>query len=82
MSKKPLKLVVIGAPGAGKGTQAKLLAARLSIPHISSGDLLREHIAAGDEIGVTACSLMKDGNLVPDDIVISLVKEFIEGESF
>lgn len=68
-------VVLFGPPGSGKGTQAKLLAARFGIPHVSTGDLLREHVAAGDEIGREAQALMQAGRLVPDELVERLVEE-------
>ncbi|MDR1705814.1 MAG: adenylate kinase [Clostridiales bacterium] len=76
------RIVVIGPPGAGKGTQAKLLAARYSVPHVSTGDLLREHVGTNDHIGRDVQFLMDSGNLVPDEIVVGLIKDYIEGGSF
>ena len=68
-------MILFGSPGSGKGTQAKLLQNCLRGPHISTGDMLREHIAAGDEIGREAEQLIRTGNLVPDEMVNRLVKE-------
>jgi adenylate kinase len=68
-------VILFGSPGSGKGTQAKLLQNCLRGPHISTGDMLREHIAAGDEIGREAERLIRTGNLVPDEMVNRLVKE-------
>jgi adenylate kinase len=68
-------LILFGSPGSGKGTQSKLLVERLGIPQISTGDMLREHIQAGDEIGVRVHDLMRAGSLVPDELVNSLVEE-------
>ena len=71
----PRAVVLFGPPGSGKGTQAKLLIERTGFPQISTGDMLREHIQAGDEIGRKVASLMHAGSLVPDDLVNSLVKQ-------
>lgn len=77
-----MRLVVIGAPGAGKGTQAKLLAKRFNAPHVSTGDLLREHIEQDDAVGRRVRELMDAGSLVPDDIVIEQIQPFVESGSF
>jgi adenylate kinase len=71
--------IFLGPPGAGKGTQAKLLAAHLGVPHISTGDLLREAIADGTELGRLARGYMEAGDLVPDDLLLGLVREALEG---
>jgi adenylate kinase len=68
-------LVLFGPPGSGKGTQAKLLVKCLGIPHISTGDMLREHIQAGDSMGRAVAGVMKSGALVEDDRVNALVEE-------
>jgi adenylate kinase len=68
-------LILFGPPGAGKGTQAKLLASRLSIPHISTGDMFRDHKARGTEIGLRVKSIMDAGGLVTDDITNAMVDE-------
>lgn len=70
-------LILFGPPGSGKGTQAKLLRNRLGIPHISTGDMLREHIQAGDALGRHVRSIMQAGMLVPDEMVNRLVEERI-----
>ncbi len=68
-------LVIFGPPGSGKGTQAKLLRDLLKIPHVSTGDMLREHTSHGDGLGVDAESWMRSGRLVPDATVDRLVEE-------
>jgi len=68
-----MKIIMLGAPGAGKGTQAKKLAERYSIPHISTGDIFRANIKNGTELGKKAKSYMDEGELVPDDLVVDLV---------
>lgn len=72
-----MRLVFLGAPGAGKGTQAKKLVEKYSIPQISTGDILRAAVAAGTTLGKEAKSYMDKGELVPDSVVIGLVKERI-----
>jgi len=68
-----MRIIIIGPPGSGKGTQAKKLMQRLGIPHISSGDMLREAIAKGTPLGKKAAAYMKKGDLVPDDLVIEMI---------
>jgi len=70
-----MKLILLGAPGAGKGTQAEIIAAKLNIPTISTGNILREAIKNGTEIGLKAKSFMDAGKLVPDDVIIGIVAE-------
>ncbi|MFN3323633.1 MAG: adenylate kinase [Bryobacteraceae bacterium] len=70
-------LVLFGPPGSGKGTQAKLLQSCLEVPHISTGDMLREHIQAGDAVGRRVEQMMRSGNLAPDELVNDLVRERI-----
>ena len=70
-----LNLVMLGPPGAGKGTQAKRFAAARGIPHISTGDMLREAVAAGTEIGLRARAVMEQGQLVSDEIIVGIVRE-------
>ena len=70
-----MKLILLGAPGAGKGTQAELLTAKLSIPAISTGNMLREAIANGTPLGQKVKKIMDEGCLVPDDIVLDIVAE-------
>ena len=70
-----MRLVFLGAPGAGKGTQAQRLAAQEQIPHISTGDILRESVKRGTPLGLQAKGYMDAGKLVPDEVVIGLVRE-------
>jgi len=72
-----MKLILLGAPGAGKGTQANYIKERFHIPQISTGDMLRAAIKAGSPLGVAAKKIMDEGRLVSDDIIINLVKERI-----
>lgn len=69
------RLILFGPPGVGKGTQAKLLAENFGIPHISTGDILRAAVTAGTVLGMKAKVIMDAGKLVPDDIMINLVRE-------
>ena len=68
-------LILLGPPGAGKGTQAKLLAAALQVPHISTGDMFRDHIARNTELGQKVKSITASGQLVPDEVTNALVKD-------
>ena len=70
-----MKIVMLGAPGAGKGTQAERIADKYQIPHISTGDIFRANIKAGTELGKKAKSYMDKGELVPDELVVDLVKD-------
>ncbi len=70
-----MKLMLLGAPGAGKGTQAKRLSADRAIPQISTGDMLRSAVAKGTQMGVEAKRYMDAGGLVPDEVVIGIVRE-------
>ena len=72
-----MKIILLGAPGAGKGTQAQFLTKAFDIPQISTGDMLRAAIKAGSELGTLAKSVMDAGKLVTDEIIIGLVKERI-----
>jgi len=74
-------LVLLGAPGAGKGTQADVLTERIGVAHVSSGDLLREHRAQKTKLGSQAQSYMDKGDLVPDDLVIKMVLGRLEEET-
>ena len=73
-----MKLILLGAPGAGKGTQAENLSQRLSIPIISTGNILKEAVAEGTELGLAAGGYIEKGLLVPDDVIIGVIKERIE----
>ena len=68
-----MKIIMLGAPGAGKGTQAKMIAAKYNIPHISTGDIFRANIKNGTELGAKAKEYMDKGLLVPDELVVDLV---------
>ena len=70
-----MKIIFIGPPGSGKGTQAKRLASRFDIPHISTGDMLREAVAEGTPLGQQAAPIMAAGALVPDDLMIGIINE-------
>ncbi len=70
-----MKLILLGAPGAGKGTQAELIAAKLQIPTISTGNILRAAVKEGTEIGRQAKSFIDQGLLVPDDVIIGIVRD-------
>jgi len=72
---KPTYIVLIGAPGAGKGTQAAMLVEALGIPHISTGDMLREAVARGTSLGLLAKRYMDKGELVPDEVIVDMVME-------
>ncbi|MGC1485631.1 MAG: adenylate kinase [Candidatus Acidiferrum sp.] len=71
-------VIFLGPPGAGKGTQAKQLAVKYAVPHLSTGDMLREHIAKGTPLGAKARPIMERGELVPDSLVLKMVRERIE----
>ena len=76
-----MKIIMLGAPGAGKGTQAKKIAAKYAIPHISTGDIFRANIKNNTELGQKAKTYMDKGELVPDELVVDLImdrfKEFL-----
>ena len=71
----PTYIVLLGPPGAGKGTQAEILAEKLELPHISSGDIFRENTKNDTELGKLAQTFMNQGKLVPDDLTISMIRE-------
>ena len=70
-----MRLVLLGAPGSGKGTQATRLREHLQVPHVSTGELLRAAVAAGTTLGLQAKAVMESGNLVSDDIVLGMLEE-------
>lgn len=70
-----MKIIMLGAPGAGKGTQAKKIAERFQIPHISTGDIFRANIKAGTELGIKAKEYMDQGQLVPDELTVGLLMD-------
>ena len=72
-----MKIIMLGAPGAGKGTQAKKIAEKYGIPHISTGDIFRANIKGGTELGMKAKSYMDQGQLVPDDVTIGMLLDRI-----
>lgn len=72
-----MKLMFVGPPGAGKGTQAAKIAAKYGIPHISTGDMLRAEIRNGSELGLLAKKYIDEGKLVPDDVIVAMVAERI-----
>ena len=75
-----MKVIMLGAPGAGKGTQAKKIAAKYQIPHISTGDIFRANIKEGTELGKKAKTYMDEGMLVPDELVVDLVVDRVQQE--
>lgn len=70
-----MKIIFLGAPGAGKGTQAEKVSERLGIPTVSTGAIIREAVKSGTEMGIKAKKFIEQGDLVPDDVVIGIVKE-------
>lgn len=72
---------MLGAPGAGKGTQAKKISRKFKIPHISTGDILRKEIKQETELGLEAKNFVESGRLVTDELVIEIIKNFIQGDS-
>ena len=75
-----MRLILLGAPGAGKGTQAKFICEKFGIPQISTGDMLRSAVKAQSELGILAQKVMDEGGLVSDEIIIGLVKDRISQE--
>ena len=73
-----MQIVIFGAPGVGKGTQAKILASRLKLRHISTGDILRKAIKNKTELGLKAKEIVDKGNLVPDDLMGNIIKEVLQ----
>jgi adenylate kinase len=72
-----MRVILLGGPGAGKGTQAGFIKEHFKIPQISTGDMLRGHVKAGTELGKAAKKIMDEGGLVSDDIIMGMVKERI-----
>jgi len=72
-----VRLVLLGAPGSGKGTQGERLAVRLGVPHVASGELLREQVAARTELGLEVAERLARGDLVPDDTMVAIVSEAV-----
>ena len=75
---KPMKIVMLGAPGAGKGTQAKKIAAKYAIPHISTGDIFRANMKEGTELGLKAKEYISQGLLVPDEVTVGMLLDRIQ----
>ncbi len=74
-----MNFVLLGPPGAGKGTQAEIMKERLNLVHLSTGDILRGEVKAGTELGLKAKSYMERGELVPDELIIEMIKGKLEG---
>ena len=72
---KTMKIIMLGAPGAGKGTQAQMIADKYGIPHISTGDIFRENVKNGTELGMEAKKYMDQGELVPDELTVRILLE-------
>ena len=75
-----MRLIILGPPGAGKGTQSEAIVEKYGVSHISTGDILRENIAKGTDLGKEAKSYMDDGKLVPDEIILGLMEETITSD--
>ncbi|KPL09569.1 adenylate kinase, partial [candidate division TA06 bacterium SM1_40] len=75
-----MRLVLLGPPGAGKGTQAERISREFGIPKISTGDILREAARNGSELGLKAKGYMDKGDLVPDDVILGLIEEWISSD--
>lgn len=75
-----MRLILLGPPGAGKGTQAEVLTEKLGVPQISTGDILRAAVKAGTPVGLKAKAYMDAGDLVPDEVIIGVVKERLEAD--
>jgi adenylate kinase len=74
-----VQIVLLGAPGSGKGTQGDALAKHFGVPHVSSGELLRAHVASGSDLGRKVASYLSRGDLVPDDLVLTVVGDALSG---
>jgi len=75
-----MRIILFGPPGVGKGTQAKLLSEKLKIPHISTGDILRDAISAGTELGKKAKEIMDDGHLVSDPVMVGIIRDVLKSD--
>ena len=75
-----MKIIMLGAPGAGKGTQAKMIAEKYSIPHISTGDIFRANIKGGTELGMEAKNYMDQGQLVPDELTVKILLDRVAND--
>jgi adenylate kinase len=75
-----MRILILGPQGSGKGTQAKRIAVAYGIPHVATGDILREAMAAGTELGLRVRPIYDDGKLVPDDLMVDLIRERLAGE--
>lgn len=75
-----MRLIILGPPGVGKGTQSKLIAQKLGLVHLSTGDILRKAVESGTELGLKAKSTMESGGLVPDDVMIGIIKDALSDE--
>ncbi|WP_337866278.1 adenylate kinase [Ignavibacterium sp.] len=75
-----MQIILFGSPGVGKGTQAKLLSEQFNIPHISTGDILRKAVQDRTELGIKAAEIMNRGELVPDDIMIGIIKDVLKSD--
>ena len=77
-----MRLILFGAPGVGKGTQAKKIASKFNIPHVSTGDILRTEIKKGSILGKKAAEFVHNGKLVPDEIILQMIKEQFKTDRF
>ena len=75
-----MRILILGPQGSGKGTQAKRIAAAYDIPHVATGDILREAVANGSELGALVRPILERGDLVPDDLMVGLIRERLADE--